>query len=352
MNNKTNQDTMRKSIKFSQDINGKFDSTVMPQSNLASPTVFKDSSVFDTYSADENLIEEDQKPELHITPKRRFSWLKLGFAVAGITIVVQFVHFIYVSWNDNPAIALGWSIAVGCFLVASLKVLFVELKCLRHLKQDKELNQSLLNSSVTREWALTACDEIGLRINPCHRAKLTKWRAALTPELTGQEIVSLFDKMVLREADAKALTLITQHAAAAGALVSFSPLALVDALVVFWRQLRMLYQLVEHYGYGGGYWVRIKLIRMIFKQSLVAGASEIVSELGSYALGANVMAAVSTRAAQGLGVGVMTARLGLKMMQVCRPVPFKPDSHPRLEDISVSVIEQLRVLTKGKDKAS
>lgn len=343
------KDQLKSQITFSDDIASQKAEANLVGKPLTSPVDF-DNHAFIESKSDKLDPQVDVSVTEAVSLKTRkasLSWGKLGFGLAGVTILAQFFYFVYSTWSSNPVIAIGWSVAAFCLLLACLNVFIHEIRCLVRLKKQAHATQQLAQANVSHSDALECCEQLGESLP--HKHQLSVWRNAVTTDLTGVEVFSLFDQIVMREVDSHALRLISQHAAATGAIVSFSPVALIDALVVFWRQLRMLYQVVEIYGYGSGYWVRIQLIKRIFKQSLIAGASEIVSELGSYALGANVLASVSSKVAQGVGIGTLTARLGIKMMHVCRPIPFNKVSQPKLEEVSVSVIETLKNLIKGSD---
>jgi putative membrane protein len=145
----------------------------------------------------------------------------------------------------------------------------------------------------------------------------------------------------MTKVDGKALSTITENAGAASVLIAVSPFALLDMAIVLWRNLRMLNQISEAYGVRLGYWGRISLIRRIFHTMLYAGAAEIISDAGNYALGAGVTGKLSTRVAQGMGAGVLSARIGLKAMQECRPMPWLSVEKPGLANISKQLLSEL-----------
>jgi putative membrane protein len=113
---------------------------------------------------------------------------------------------------------------------------------------------------------------------------------------------------------------------------------------VLWRNIRMLNQISEVYGIELGYWGRLALIRSVFKTMLYAGASEILADAGNYALGAGITGKISTRIAQGMGAGVLTARIGLKAIQTCRPMPWLSCKKPGVSAISGQLLDELKKL--------
>jgi len=50
---------------------------------------------------------------------------------------------------------------------------------------------------------------------------------------------------------------------------------------------------------------------------------------------------VSSRVAQGIGAGLLTARLGIKAMELCRPLPWLDDK-PRLGDFRRQLLTQVK----------
>jgi putative membrane protein len=112
--------------------------------------------------------------------------------------------------------------------------------------------------------------------------------------------------------------------------------------IVLWRNIRMINQVSEIYGVRLGYWGRIKLIKNIFRTMVYAGAAEILSDAGNYALGAGITGKLSTRVAQGLGAGVLTTRIGLKAITECRPMPCLGVEKPSLSLITKQLFDDLK----------
>jgi len=101
------------------------------------------------------------------------------------------------------------------------------------------------------------------------------------------------------------------------------------------------------YGLKLGYWSRVKLIKQVIFNMAYAGASELVADLGADLLGAELLGKLSARMAQGLGAGMLTARLGLKAMHMCRPIPFDDDA-PKLGQVRQKIVDQVQTLIISK----
>lgn len=73
-------------------------------------------------------------------------------------------------------------------------------------------------------------------------------------------------------------------------------------------------------------------------------------EVGMDWLSQDLAARLSARAAQGIGAGLLTARLGIKAMELCRPLPWLGDDKPKLGDFRRQLIGQLKNTLPKKDK--
>jgi len=104
----------------------------------------------------------------------------------------------------------------------------------------------------------------------------------------------------------------------------------------------MINKIAGLYGLKLGYWSRIKLIKQVFVNMAYAGASELVADFGSDMLGAELLGKLSARFAQGLGAGMLTARLGAKTMELCRPIPF--ENKPKLTHVRKKIAQQIKSL--------
>ena len=90
---------------------------------------------------------------------------------------------------------------------------------------------------------------------------------------------------------------------------------------------------------------------MVLINIAFAGASELIREVGMDWLSQDITARLSTRAAQGIGAGLLTARLGIKAMELCRPIPWI-ENKPRLADFRHQLIGQLKSVIPNKKAKS
>ena len=181
---------------------------------------------------------------------------------------------------------------------------------------------------------------------------LQRWYAAIHETQNDREVVSLYAQIVQPVLDAQARREISRSAAESTLMIAVSPLALVDMAFIAWRNLRLINRIATLYGIELGYYSRLRLFRLVLLNIAFAGASELVREVGMDWMSQDLAARLSARAAQGIGAGLLTARLGIKAMELCRPLPWIADDKPRLGDFRRELIGQLKeTLQKSKSCA-
>ncbi|MDD8059143.1 MULTISPECIES: TIGR01620 family protein [Shewanella] len=170
---------------------------------------------------------------------------------------------------------------------------------------------------------------------------------ASNKEHNDAEIVMLFDKMVLSERDTLAKKTVNRFAAESALLLAASPLAALDMAIILWRNQKMINQVAAIYAVELGYWSRIKLIRSIIVNVIYAGSTEVITDLGTQLLSVEMTGKLSTRIAQGLGGGLLTARLGYQAMNLCRPIAFTSNNKPKLTQVHQHLLGELTQFTSS-----
>ncbi len=246
---------------------------------------------------------------------RKAFFLSLCIALcteAGLTLYYSF----------TTSILLG--VLYSCLFVTGLtligKLVFKEFRLLRKLKRNHlQRNEAarLLNSEQIGE-ALPWLE----KLNKYKKIEgFSDFKQSLQQHHSDREVMELYCSSILTKQDEVAQNLVNKYALESGLLVAISPLALVDMAAVLWRGSKLVEEISLVYGIPLGYASRINLYRQLFKQMLFAGSAELVSDLATTALSAELAGKLSSRAAQGISTGVLTARIGYKAMELSRPVP-------------------------------
>ncbi len=287
---------------------------------------------------------------------RRSLWgkmVRLGAAVFGVSVIAQGVQWVHTAWVQQDWVALGACTAGGLIVVAGVGSLLTEWRRLYRLRQradERDVARDLLHShglGQGRAFCEKLAGQAGL--DKSHPA-LQRWQASLHETQNDREVVELYARLVQPVLDAQARREISNSAAESALMIAVSPLALVDMAFIAWRNLRLVNRIAVLYGIELGYFSRLRLFRLVLLNIAFAGASELVREVGMDWMSQDLAARLSARAAQGIGAGLLTARLGIKTMELCRPLPWLEGDKPKLGDFRSELIGKLKASMVKTDK--
>lgn len=283
--------------------------------------------------------------------KPRWLWRTLAVLLVGIVGIEAFDFFVQ-GFVNSPITTGIYAAILGCVAALAGSSLIKELVGLRQLKRQIKMQERIvkLKAGEGQVNATKLCQQLTEQLpTDVSEERQMKWHAIEQQQYSDQELLELYSRVVLSEVDQKAVAEIAKYSSESVLLIALSPMAILDMLLIFWRNLKMLDKIAGLYGLKMGYWSRIKLIKQVFVNMVYAGASELVTDFGADMLGADVLGKLSGRLAQGLGAGLLTARLGLKALKVCRPIPFDNDQ-PKLGDIRQQMLTQIKAVTLKKQK--
>jgi len=156
---------------------------------------------------------------------------------------------------------------------------------------------------------------------------------ALTDAHDDREALVLAERTLLAPVDREAYRLVLLAARDTAVATALSPAAILDVALVLWRNLRLVRQLAALYAARPGFVGTALLLRRMVENLAVAGIAETGDGLAVDALGGGLAGALSARIGQGVVNGLLTARVGLAAMHLCRPLPFTPETRPGLKRI-------------------
>lgn len=339
-----------------------FDEPLMEEKDpvLRSNQVFDSQLAEQFYPSAPELEEEQEEGQVEgiinnaLRPKRSL-WRKmvtLGLGMFGLSVVAQGIYQISAAIQQQEWITLGAYTAGGIIVVAGIGSVVSEWRRLYRLREraeERDIARELLQShglGKGREF----CEKLAVQagIDQSHPA-LQRWHASLHETQNDREVVALYAKLVQPVLDQQARREISGSAAESALMIAVSPLAIVDMAFIAWRNIRLINRIAAIYGIQLGYFSRIRLFKLVMLNIAFAGATELIREVGMDWISQDITARLSTRAAQGIGAGLLTARLGIKAMELCRPLPWMEGDKPRLGDFRTQLISQLKSkLPKGE----
>ncbi|EJN6958439.1 YcjF family protein [Photobacterium damselae] len=319
------------------------------EKELTSQISFDEDKKFLPKQADNTEIEQELDQILASKPKRRGGFFK-GLLLAGAAMVGwQSVDYVVTAYQSADWLSLGWSVLVAGIATMGITALGRELLNLRRLKYrqtERDQAQELLNADGIGNGK-AFCTKLAKQSQiSTENTGYDRWIHSLAATHNDREVMALYDKMVVSQQDKMARQLVARYSSEAAVMVALSPLAIADMLLVAWRNFRLIEQVSNVYGVELGYWSRIRLVKLVLANMAFAGASEIATDIGTEVLSMDLAGRMSTRVAQGVGIGLLTGRLGLKTITLMRPLPWQPGEQPKLSEIRHDLIAQL---TKKKD---
>ncbi|HHW7580009.1 TPA: TIGR01620 family protein [Mannheimia haemolytica] len=306
----------------------------------------------------ELIIEESLKPS-------RF-WIRVLLATLvlfGVAVITQSVQWLIDTFQQREWIYFAFSIVFFIISLLGVGAIISEWRKLvylrNHQKNQQMSNQLLLEQlpSNDGEQAVKFCENIANQLNhlPSIAQAEQRWKNQLNEAYNAKEVLYLFSENVLKPIDKQVKQMISKNAAENAVIVAVSPLAVVDVLLMAARNIALVNKITKAYGMELGYISRLKLFKMVLKNMVFAGATEIATDVGMDFFSQNLTAKLSLRAAQGIGVGLLTARLGIKAMEFCRPIAFQANERPKIsairQELLTSVKETVFFKTEIKEKA-
>lgn len=288
--------------------------------------------------------EVEQVAEQTLRPKRR-SWLtRLAVLALLVGVVVQLVLTLLEAWQRSSVLFITYAAIFAILLLWLLALVAKEWRYLRQLKGNIDGQQvaERLKVSVQMGEAPTFIGDIVARLPAEASGCVKQLKQSLSPNQNDAEQLRLFESIVLDDRDKAARRIVRKFALQSSLILAVSPFALLDMVLVLWRNQAMIREIAACYGIELGYWSRVRLIRGIFWNIVYAGTSELMTDFGSQMLSMEMTGKLSARLAQGLGGGLLTARLGLQAMRLCRPVKFNEQNQPSLTKIHMELLKELK----------
>ncbi|MFS1439164.1 TIGR01620 family protein [Shewanella sp. 10N.286.48.A6] len=290
----------------------------------------------------ETIDELESIDKLGAKPKKISMLAKLSLLALILVVIVQTIQGLQTAYLQSPWLFGFYVTVAGIIMAWAGAITLSEWKKLIKLKHvaDTQATGERLALSMQRGEASKFISPL-LQKYPDTEGK-KQYLAINSVEHNDAEMVMLFDELVLSERDEKAKKIVSRFAAESALLLAASPLAVLDMAIILWRNQRMVNVIADVYGIELGYWSRIKLIKSIVLNIVYAGTTEVVTDLGTQLLSVEMTGKLSARLAQGLGGGLLTARLGYQAMSLCRPLTFKAQNRPKLSQVHQQLLGELK----------
>ncbi|MDA3978620.1 YcjF family protein [Gallibacterium sp. AGMB14963] len=328
------------------------------EENLQAKREFHSSQI----AIDEQAYQEQNQAEneLRYALQRPLSWWQKGLigttSLFALAVIAQAIQWLIDAWQQHQWIDFAFALVFSGIVTLGFSAVINELRHLRQLKKLallQQQNHAIQNTTAHTSATVSAKEGEQLTQQLAQYMQLSvqdpryqRWQHYANQGYTAQELLRLFSEEFLQPIDLQAQKIINKQAIESAVIVAISPLALVDMCFVAWRHLRLINKLAKLYGVKLGYFSRIRLIKMVLFNIAFAGATDLIREVGMEWFSQDLTAKLSARAAQGVGVGLLTARLGIKTMELCRPVPFTSKERPKLHTVHKLLLNEVKNVIK------
>lgn len=284
---------------------------------------------------------ETQVAVVALPPPKRRRWLTLllaalgGLATLAIGLAIDNLINGLFARNDW----LGWLgvVLAALAVIALLAIMVREIVGLLRIRRINHIHAKAVTAAA--EDDRNAAREVARELVGLYhgRPETARGRSALSRHadeiIDGRDLIGLAETELVLPLDEAARRLVMSSAKRVAVVTAISPRALVDLLFVGAEIMRLIRRLATLYGGRPGTLGFLKLARAAVTHLAVTGGMAAGDSLVQQLLGHGIAARLSARLGEGIVNGLLTARVGIAAIEVCRPLPFQNGRPPRLADV-------------------
>ena len=194
--------------------------------------------------------------------------------------------------------------------------------------------------------AQKACDQDSISLSKSVVANLLKLyakrpdtargRAKVSEHLDqiidGGSLLKLAERDLLKPLDDQAKQLVMGSARRVSVVTAVSPRAVVDIAYVLLENTRLIRAIANLYGGQPGTLGFWRLTRNILGHLAITGTIAISENLLHQVVGQGLAAKISSKLGEGVVNGLLTTRIGIAAIDVCRPLAFTDQTRPSVGD--------------------
>lgn len=258
--------------------------------------------------------------------------------LASLWIGVYGWQFIETLFATNET--LGWIGAAAAALAVVVVVILLarEWRALARLDDLSDLRLAILNAVEQDDRAaarMLVRRLIGLyRDDPSSAAARAEMEAHLDEIIDGPDLLRVAERVLIGSRDAAVRAAILSASKRVSLITTVSPRALVDLLFVGGQSIRLTRRIAEIYGGRPGVLSFLRLGRRVLEHLAITGGLAVTDGVLSQMLGAGLATRLSARLGEGVLNGILTARIGLVAIAICRPMPFLSEREPTLAELA------------------
>jgi putative membrane protein len=154
-----------------------------------------------------------------------------------------------------------------------------------------------------------------------------------TAVMDAKDRIRLADRDLVSSFDGEAHRIIARRSRRVTMLTAVTPAAALDILFVAAQNLRMLREIATLYGGRPSTLSTFTLARMVISHLAVTGGLALSDSVIQHVVGKGLIGRLSARFGEGAVNGILTARIGLAAVDVCRPLPQDAEAKETLTSL-------------------
>lgn len=335
-------------------------------SDPKTPRAFRLDPTADTPASHEGVARETHLPhgvvvveEIEAAPEEqqavikkrpwRAPWLGILMSALGglitLWIVLGIEQMVRHLLTTIPA--LGW-IALTLALTALLSFIAIIIRELRGVFRERRIEALQRKAAIAREnddeKAAIAIvgDLVALYSTRPEMARARTNLAALGEDaiIDATDRLTIAEQELLAPLDRNARRIVANGAKQVSMVTAVSPRAIVDLAFVLYACARMVRQIAALYGGRPGLFGFLRLSGNVLSHLAVTGGIAVGDGIIQQVMGLGLAARVSAKLGEGVLNGLLTARVGLAAIEVCRPLPFVAVEPPRFSDVASGLFDR------------
>jgi putative membrane protein len=263
--------------------------------------------------------------------------VSLGFGLAVTSLIEDlFARFAWLGWVGLALAAL--------LLGAALLLLGREALALRRLGRIDALRVRATDALALDDRAVARGVVAELMTLYASEPRTARARAELERSardiIDGADLVRLAEAELMAPLDQEAKRLVGRAAQRVSVITAIAPRAVIDIAVVATVAVSLIRGVATVYGARPGTLGFLRLLRHVLAHLAVTGGMAAGESMLDQLVGHGLAARLSARLGEGVINGVLTARVGLAAIAVCRPLPFAARSAPTLREVAGGLLQR------------
>ncbi len=248
---------------------------------------------------------------------------------------------------------LGWaaSALLAVAIVSLVIILLRELVALWRLRKLAKIREDVMR--VMEDDARSSQRVLNQIVGLYENRKEMEWHISrlashASDVMDDRDRLVLAEQTLMKPLDDEAKQIIASAAKRVSVVTAINPAAALDVIFTGYQILRMLRQLTALYGNRPGSIGTLRLATMVGSHLAVTGGLALSDTLIQQFIGKGLAGRLSAKLGEGTVNGILTSRIGLAALDLCRPMPFNALEKPGLKEFIATIAGSLTT-TKDQD---